>query len=528
MSDNQNIINQILQSINSCVQSTSNINQYTIILILSSIFFIFLYIYRYKKISKDIPKGYSEDLKSLTIIIICLCVWNIILTIFSGSILINLGRISHFLSSSSISNLSKEINGFFITNESNVTSEKNYYFFTKDLRFFFIAIISMILFQFFSQSISKSIEYISFLKSSSFYYHVPNDTNGVSLINEDDIEKLMASTKNITNNTTNNNESKNHSRCSSLSSISSFQSTKPKKTVSFDSTLTTFNYSDLKLSIIKNSKSLSYWNIILPTNNFKKNFGKKIISFSLILFGYTIILPEKLFMNSSSFLYINQSSNYTVKFDHIFFTIITMFLIDVFSKFIMVANHPNFKNFPHLTSMACHFTWCYCCIILSCSITCSILLSDTLINVIGLMIQAIINFKSSHSKITGSSPPTVATISNNSINPLNFFTSILINYLEHSVILSSCSNSVTTTTTTIATATTTATATLTTTTPHIITKICSNKDYIDTLTNMLIWIKIMLTNCWIVTNFTCLILLPFFIWVLIIELKIGYNKSAHF
>lgn len=453
------IVQEIVKKIQKLDAEDSKIDNYKIILISCSVLLIIIYYYRYLSISKNIPQGYSEDFKSLTILIITLCGWNAILTLISNDMVLNLKHFLKLVNSISNPRIENEVNEF-LSGIPNVFSIRNWYVFGKDLRIVSFAIVSMIFFNLFANSISKSIEYIAFIKSSSFCHHSPNDTSGVNLLDDDDIEKLLM----------------NASSSGSTSNDSS--STKLKKKVSFDNTLTTFSYLDNDLCVTKKVKP-----IFINIDYFK--IMKKSIMVTLTFILFISILPEKLYLNSTSFLY--SSNQLIIKFDHVYYTLITFYIYEVFHKFIKVANHPNFKNFPYLTSMASHFTWGYCSLILSSSIWFILLSGDVLTNVLGLMAQTIISY-SSHPNIQSSD-----TV------PRHFVTSIIINYLQHSI--GPAINNINDT---------------------------NLDDSMTSLTNTFIWVKSIFTNCWIVTNFTCFLLLPIFIWIVIIEFKIGYNKSAHF
>ncbi|ODV66965.1 hypothetical protein HYPBUDRAFT_109059 [Hyphopichia burtonii NRRL Y-1933] len=424
------IVQEIVKKIQKLDAQDSKIDNYKIILISCSVLLIIIYYYRYLSISKNIPQGYSEDFKSLTILIITLCGWNAILTLISNDMVLNLKHFLKLVNSISNPRIENEVNEF-LSGIPNVFSIRNWYVFGKDLRIASFAIISMIFFNLFANSISKAIEYIAFIKSSSFYHHSPNDTSG--------------------------------------------------KKVSFDNTLTTFSYLDNDLCVTKKVKPILQ--NFVHIDSFK--IMKKSIMITLTFILFISILPEKLYLNSTSFLY--SSNQLIIKFDHVYYTLITFYIYEVFHKFIKVANHPNFKNFPYLTSMASHFTWGYCSLILSSSIGFILLSGDVLTNVLGLMAQTMISY-SSHPNIQSSD-----TV------PRHFVTSIIINYLQHSI--GPAINSINDT---------------------------NLDDSMTSLTNTFIWVKSIFTNCWIVTNFTCFLLLPIFIWIVIIEFKIGYNKSAHF
>ena len=414
MSDLNNGGIQMVSILETIKTFSNNTNGYKLVLMGGSVVCGMIYIYRYRKVSELLPQKYSEDFKGLTIVITGLCLWNFIMTAFTGSILFNLDNVLGYLDNNE--NLPKSFGGYFINED--IHSVLNMYYLRKDVKILTATVISMALFHIFSNVIMKSVEYISFISNEDV----------------DDIEKAVEPR--------------------SLS-----------KSVSFNNDLTTYQYLDMELSVSKSRISLGH-------SSLRTFFIKHCISFVILSIISYCIVPDIFLFNSSAILF--QYSSITLKSDHIFYAIFTLFFIDVATIFVKVANHPKLRNFPLFISILSRFIWCYSSMILATSTSLMILFNDVLINLVKLL--AIYSYTP------------VQTIGYDVL----FITQIFINYLTHSVQLS-C----------------TATAE------------CSQLDLVNTLSKNFIWLKDTLSNCCIVLNLSCLVVLPMLIWIVIIESKLG-------
>lgn len=372
------------------------------------------YIYRYHKVSQVLPQKHSEDLKSLTTVITGLCLWNFVITGFTENILINLDSIIRYLDGNK--NLPKDFRGYFI-NE-NVHSVLNMYYLQRDMKILSATVVSMVLFHIFSNVIMKCVEYISFISDRD----------------SSDIEKTTE-----------------------LLSLS--------KSVSFDDDLTTYQYLDLEFSVSKSRLNVGH-------SSLGTFFIKHCISFVILSFISYCIVPDIFLFNSSAIFV--QYSSITLRSDHIFYAIFTLFFIDVITIFVKVANHPRFRNFPQLTSILSRFIWCYGSLILATSMSLMILFNDVLINLVKL--------------ITIYTYTPTSTIGYNVL----FITQIFVNYLTHSIQLS-CTASTD----------------------------CSQLDLVNVLSENFIWLKDTLSSCCIVLNLSCFVILPLLIWIVVIESKLG-------
>lgn len=393
---------------------SENINGYKLVLMGGSVVCGMIYIYRYHKVSQVLPQRHSEDFKSLTTVITGLCLWNFIMTAFTETILLNLNNVLGYLNSNE--NLPKDFRGYFINED--IHSVLNMYYLRKDVKILSAIVVSMTLFHIFSNVIMKSVEYISFISNE--------DSN--------DVEKAVEPR--------------------SLS-----------KSVSFDDGLTTYQYLDMELSVSKSRISLGQ-------SSLRTFFIKHCISFVILSVISYCIVPDIFLFNSSAILF--QYSSITLKSDHIFYAIFTLFFLDVATIFVKVANHPKLRNFPQFTSILSRFIWCYSSVILATSMSLMILFNDVLINLVKLL--AIYIYTPAH------------TISLDVL----FITQIFINYLTHSIQLSCTTGAE-----------------------------CSQLDLINTLSENFVWLKDILSSCCIVLNLSCLVILPMLIWIVIIESKFG-------
>lgn len=393
---------------------SENTNGYKLALMGGSAVCGMLYIYRYHKVSQVLPQKHSDDLKSLTIVLTGLCLWNFLIAGFTENILLNLDNTIRYLDGNK--KLPKDFRGYFINED--VHSVLNMYYLQKDVKILSVTVVSMALFHIFSNVIMKSVEYISFISDKS----------------SSDVEKTVEPL--------------------------SFS-----KSVSFDDDLTTYQYLDMELSVSKSRLSVGH-------SSLRTFFVKHCISFAILSVISYCIVPDIFLFNSSAILL--QYSNITVKSDHIFYAIFTLFFVDVVTIFVKVANHPKFKNFPQFTSLLSRFIWCYGSLILAASMSLMILFNDVLINLVKLI--TIYTYTPTH------------TISYNVL----FITLIFINYLTHTIQLS-CTASAD----------------------------CSQLDLVNALSENFIWLNDTLSSCCIVLDLSCLVILPLLIWIVVIESKLG-------
>lgn len=427
-------VKQLLTGLEEASHHAPGFDSYYLVLVLGSTALALMYAYRYFKISKSLPKGYSEDFKSITVMVIVLCGWNLLITCLAPNFFNNISLFSHLQDSDASIKANIRLFSHFNTE---VFTLKNWSFFVKDCKFFAFVVISMVLFNGFSISILKIIEFISFSKSNNELYE--------NIFNEDDMEKLIS--------------------FSAQESGADFDA-KPKKSVSFDSTLTTFNY------LNSNSYVTTENYVVVPVSNVKRTFTKYLVAFVCTLVVYVFALPNKLMMNSSSCL-LNVFPDFIIRFDHIYFTVASLFVLDVMVKFASVANHPSISNFPQLTSILSHFSWCYCSISLVLSFCMAVIFNDVLFNIVVITIQSVVGSNNTFQDV-----------------PRQLFTLIFINYIQHCVNAPACNGS------------------------------CSSPEYFASVNEAYIWLRTMFINSWIVTNFTCFVVLPMFIWIVVIELKL--------
>lgn len=390
-------------------------NNYGIVLICGSLVCIVIYGFRYSKVSQLLPRKHSDDLKSLTIVVISLCIWNIAMVTFTNNILLNLDGGIRYLNTET--NLPKSFRGYFI-NE-NIHSVLNMHYLKKDLKILVLTIVSLVLFKVFSTVILKTVEYISF----------------ISDLDVRDVEKAVP-----------------------RSPVS--------KSVSFNSNLTTFQYLDMELSVSKSRLSLgqsSLWSL----------FIKRCISFFIVLVISYCIIPDTFLFNSSAIIL--QYSSITLKSDHLFYAIFTMFVLDVVVSSVKVANHPKIKNFPQFTSILSRFIWCYGSFIVAISMSSMVLFNDLLINLVKFV--AIYSSNLTHAS---------------SYYPILFVTQIFIDYLTHSV-QHPCMSSTE----------------------------CSQVELVNALSENFIWLKNTLSSCCIVLNLSSFVIFPMLIWLVVIESKLG-------
>lgn len=397
------------------IKSFSNDNKYyKRTLIGFSIAAIIFYAYRYYRVSKTVPYGRTDDLKSLTKVIIGLSIWNFILSCCTESTLIDFDGLLKYLKADE--NLPRELGEYFINEE--FYTALNFYCFKRDARLFVVSVVPMVSLHVFSTVISQCIEYISFVAQ--------------------DEEKYPGRT----------------------------EPRRKSKSVSFNHTLTTYLYLDKELSVtdskvVNNHQTSVRWIIT-----------KYSFLFVLVLIPSVCIIPNIFLFNTTSIIF--QYSNMTIRSDHIFYSILMLFVFDVCLTFKNVANHPSVRNFPQFTSILTRFIWCYICWILAISLGLMISFNDVLVNLIKLV-------------AIGSSPKVL------SLNyPLQFVTLVFINYITHSTKL-----------------------------PCSVDGNCSQQDLSYNLSKTFVWLQSSLNNCWIVLNLSCFVFLPIFIWIIIVELKIA-------
>ena len=414
MSDLNNGGLQMVTILETIKKFSENINGYKLVLMGGSVVCGMIYIYRYHKVSQVLPQRHSEDFKSLTTAITGLCLWNFMITAFAETTLLNLDNVLGYLNGDE--DLPKNFRGYFVNED--IHSVLNMYYLRKDVKLLSVTVVSMTLFQIFSHVIMKSVEYISFISTE--------DSN--------DVEKAV-------------------------------EPRPLSKSVSFDVDLTTYQYLDMELSVSKSRLNFGQ----SPLKSF---FIKHCISFVILSVISYCIVPDSFLFNSSAILF--QCSSITPKSDHIFYSIFTLFFLDVATIFVKVANHPKLRNFPQFTSILSRFIWCYSSVILATSMSLMLLFNDVLINLVKLL--AIYTYAPTH------------TITYDVL----FVTQIFVNYLTHSIQLSCTAGAE-----------------------------CSQLELVNTLSKNFVWLKDILSSCCIVLNLSCLVILPMLIWLVIIESKLG-------
>lgn len=208
-------------------------------------------------------------------------------------------------------------------------------------------------------------------------------------------------------------------------------------------------------------------------SRYRKCIFKHICLFSAILVAWVIILPDTLIFTSTSILV--DCSSFRVTFDHIVCLCMSLFLLDACSGFINTAKQSSMTGFPQITSLITHFIWFYSSLILSISVSFVFLAYDVLSN---WLVMALNN---DHVHST---------------TPIQVVSLICINYLDFSL------------------------------------EKCSQGSYCDAYANFqqmlknFYWLRSLLTECWLMFNLSYLVILPFLIWIIIIELKIRQLHPA--
>lgn len=265
-----------------------------------------------------------------------------------------------------------------LINEENSSPVNKFYFF-KDIKLVIIICISIFLTNAYSIGILRCLEYISFIS---------ND------FNESEVEKVP--------------RTNGH-----------------RKSVSFDENLITYTYQIKNISNenlpgeVNQSKlaTLPGFTTAHLIRIFKRYSFLFIQSFILLV----ILLPKNFMLNSSAILY-ELDSNFVIRSDHVMLALISAFGFDCLFKVFRGMTCPNIhyqlKCFPQSLLVLSKFVWSYNCFILVMSLAFMIMFNDVLINVVTTLVT----------DITAEDKPYQSY-------PVQFFTSILINYLSHSSIV---------------------------------------------------------------------------------------------
>lgn len=218
-----------------------------------------------------------------------------------------------------------------------------------------------------------------------------------------------------------------------------------------------------------------------------RNLKKFLGAFFTILLASIFLLPNNFKLNSS-FIIVAFDSNFQVKSDNVFISLIGAFIYDSWTKFFGSLTKPGvcdkFKCFLRSTILFSKFTGAYSCFILVVSSSFLIIFNDVLLNLI-------------HAIVNGSS---ASSVSNDSgAYPIQFITSILMNYLSHSSfnplesLAEMCNEA----------------------DSNISYSNCIQTQSIYTSISSFYNLYLIMENCWKVLNLFCFVLLPGIIWMII-------------
>ncbi|ODV78936.1 uncharacterized protein CANTADRAFT_21720 [Suhomyces tanzawaensis NRRL Y-17324] len=264
-----------------------------------------------------------------------------------------------------------------------------------------------------------------------------------------------------------------------------------KKSVSFDENLVTFNYKEemtLDTEVPAPSTSRLSWTSplidSLTNRGARRYMGLLVLNLVLAL----MFLPKTIQLNSSAVL-LELGPDTQLKADHIYFSLLVTFVIITFARLFRIFNNSVCSRvpcFPKVVSIISRFVWFYICAIVNFSLTTMVLCSDVFIN----CLDAIIN---DLGIIVAPSTPMEASPSS---YPIQFITSILIEYLSHSSLAppetayTTCSQAA-----------------------------CDQTNMLVSLANSYNNMNVIIINCWILLNMLCFSLLPVLMW-LIIDIKL--------
>ena len=210
-------------------------------------------------------------------------------------------------------------------------------------------------------------------------------------------------------------------------------------------------------------------------------------AFFTILLASVFLLPNNFKLNSS-FIIVDFDSNLQIKFDNVFISLIGAFIYDSWTKLFRSLCKPSvcdkFMCFLRSAILFSKFTGAYSCFILVASSSFLIIFNDVLLNLI-------------HAIVNGSS---ASSVSNDSgAYPIQFITSILMNYLSHSSfnalesLAEMCNEA----------------------DSNISYSNCIQTQSIYTSISSFYNLYLIMGNCWKVLNLFCFVLLPGIIWMII-------------
>lgn len=232
-----------------------------------------------------------------------------------------------------------------------------------------------------------------------------------------------------------------------------------------------------KLLYIKNkNEDLEKADEFVPNYSYNISFHavfKFIAIFVATLPLVTILLPQRLMINSSAIIY--DLDTITFKFDHLFWVLHMMFLLTTIRQFIN-----NYQNeIPKVFLLVIYSSCIYNLVILMTSSVSLILFHDILIN----------SFTRMKDIILGNNLYNEAAIN----KEINILTSVALNYLNHILKFDYGDGTI----------------------PSLV----------ASFTDKFLFLKTILVNCLVILNLWSLVFIPFFIWVLLIEIKL--NRRRH-
>lgn len=383
-------------------------------------------------ISKLLPQGHSPDLRAFATVLMVLAGWNIITSYMASRMSFTTGALPYSIGSASDTTEVKEEIAKLVIND-DVSKTLNTSFLWRDMRIFLFATTSMVMLHLFLAVLLRIIEY-------------------VTLINASDKEKPLRPL-----------------------------TPRHRKSVSFDNTLTTYLDSRASYSELEPCESS------FPDAGVLTHYGGL---FALAVLVLLFVVPRSFLLNSLARIFTlgeGPVPMVEVKSDHVYVAIVVLFLRDALRKFVQVVRHPQFRNFPQMTSVFSRFTWGYSCILLAGLIALIVFLSDVLLN----LFSVICEYAISDEEAFDSSPNKA---------PRQFVTLIIMSYLAHSL------------------------------SPECFSVVeglqCSKKGSLESLLRCFTWLRAVFVDCWVVTNSAIFLVLPLFIWVIVVELKIGWARTS--
>lgn len=252
-----------------------------------------------------------------------------------------------------------------------------------------------------------------------------------------------------------------------------------EKAVNYIRTITKYKGTYWNDNEIYSDNELSYKTTQITSDHFKfkgpwiydiiKSVLKYSLQFILLSGIFVLVLPNHLLMNSVATVY--SSENLVVKFDHFIWALNILLLRDNIKKILKTMGTNSLSECPSQFILL-GFSWLYNCLLLVLSSTLMVLFHDILINLLFVMVN---NLLDNHQF--------------NNYN-INVFTLMLLSYFYHASD-DSCLH-----------------------------KVCSTTEKIDVMAKSFVAVKNLFANCLVVLNFSCFVVIPFIIWVLLIECKL--------